>query len=115
MAAPDGARAVTPVSQARIQPSARMVRPGPTSGVGLQRSIDGYSAIETGRDFRNRKRPTGDITARRDVGLTDVVTCIAATETFVTRIEANSLRAHGFWRLDDSPAAIWGDLANIPA
>src|SRR5277367_3053851 len=32
------------------------------------------------RDFRNRKRPTGDITARRDVGLTDVVTCIAATE-----------------------------------
>ena len=83
--------------------------------VGLQRSIDGYSAIETGRDFRNRKRPTGDITARRDVGLTDVVTCIAATETFVTRIEANSLRAHGFWRLDESPATIWVDLANIPA
>ena len=81
----------------------------------LQRSIYGYSATETGRDFRNRKRPTGDITARRDVGLTDVVTCIAATETFVTRIEANSLRAHGFWRLDDSPAAIWGDLASIPA
>ena len=82
--------------------------------VRLQRSIYGYSAIETGRDFRNRKRPTGDITTRGDVGLTDVVTCIAATETFVTRIEANSLRAHGFWRLDDAGGDL-GDLANIPA
>jgi hypothetical protein len=67
----------------------------------LQRSIYGYSAVETGRDFRNRKRPTGDITTRGDVRLPDVVTCIAATETFVTRTKADGLRAHGFWRLDE--------------
>lgn len=81
----------------------------------LGRSIDGYGPLETGRDFRDRYKPTGNMSIRGDVKVGDAQQCLAAAREFIELVKAKGFAGHGFWCLDDAPDAIWDFLARTPA
>ena len=80
----------------------------------LARSIAGFAPLETGRDFADRYKPTGNISTRGDVRVGDAKECLAAAGQFIGLAKANGFAGYGFWCLDDAPGAIWDFLAKTP-
>jgi hypothetical protein len=73
----------------------------------LNKSIRDYMPLEATRDFKDRYKPTGNITVAGDLPLPDVRTCLAATKNFIDLVHAKGYRGYSFWCWDTAPEEIW--------
>ena len=80
----------------------------------LNKSIRDYTPLEATRDFKDRYKPTGNITTAGDVKLRDVATCLAAAGNFINLVKANGFRGYSFWGWDDAPAEIFQFFQDTP-
>jgi hypothetical protein len=80
----------------------------------LNKSIHDYKVVEAARDFKDRYKPTGNITISDDLPLADVATCLAATKNFISTVKADGFHAYSFWCMDTAPDAIWPLFKDTP-
>jgi hypothetical protein len=80
----------------------------------LKASIDGYTPLEKGRDFKDRYRPVGNITIFDDVPLPSLESCIRQTKDFISLIKVNGFKAYSFWCWDEAPAGLWQTFHTTP-
>jgi hypothetical protein len=73
----------------------------------LNKSIADYKQLETGRDFKDRYKPVGNITVFDDVPLPSVEACIKQTTDFIGLVKTNGFKAYSFWCWDEAPPGIW--------
>jgi hypothetical protein len=83
-------------------------------GTRLMKSVKGYVPLEQGRDFKDRYKPTGNITMADDLPLPDVETCLAAAHNFIALVKAGGYRGYSFWCWDTAPKEIWKFFAETP-
>ena len=72
----------------------------------LNKSIRDYTPLEAARDFKDRYKPTGNITMGDDLPLPDVRTCLAATKNFIKLVHTKGYRGYSFWCSDTAPDEI---------
>lgn len=80
----------------------------------LGKSVHDYKVVEAARDFKDRYKPTGNITISDDLPLPDVPTCLAATKNFIAAIKADGYHAYSFWCMDTAPDEIWTLFKETP-
>lgn len=80
----------------------------------LSKSIAAYLPLEAGRDFKDRYKPTGNITMGDDLPFPDVATCLQATRNFLGAVKAKGFKGYSFWCWDTAPAEIWPLLKAEP-
>jgi hypothetical protein len=80
----------------------------------LNKSIRDYTPLEATRDFKDRYKPTGNITTAGDVKLGSVATCLAAAGSFIDLVKANGYSGYSFWCWDDAPAEIFQFFQDTP-
>jgi hypothetical protein len=80
----------------------------------LNKSIHDYKVVEAARDFKDRYKPTGNITMSDDVPLPDVPTCLAATKNFIAAVKAGGYHGYSFWCMDTAPDEIWPLFKQTP-
>lgn len=80
----------------------------------LNKSIHDYKPLEATRDFKDRYKPTGNITTRGDVKLPSTATCLAAAKNFIDLVKANGYRGYSFWCWDDAPDDIFQFFKDTP-
>ncbi|HEY1803266.1 MAG TPA: hypothetical protein VGG45_02190 [Terracidiphilus sp.] len=80
----------------------------------FNKSVAEYSVLEKTRDFKDRFKPTGNITVTGDVRLPDVNTCLAAAKAFIDRVHTAGFTAYSFWCWDEAPAEIWTFFREVP-
>lgn len=73
----------------------------------LAKSIAAYAPLEAGRNFKDRYKPTGNITMGDDIPLPDVATCLRATRNFMAEVKAKGFTGYSFWCWDTAPSEIW--------
>jgi hypothetical protein len=80
----------------------------------FNKSVKEYAALEKDRNFKDRFKPTGNITVASDVALPDVATCLNAAQKFIDLVHVGGFAAYSFWCWDDAPADIWKFLQEAP-
>jgi hypothetical protein len=80
----------------------------------FNKSAKQYTALEQGRNFKDRFKPTGNITVTGDVRLPNVATCLAAAQRFIDLVHAGGFTAYSFWCWDEAPSEIWEFFARTP-
>lgn len=80
----------------------------------FNKSVNEYAALEKDRNFKDRFKPTGNITVSDDVALPDVPTCIAAAGKFIDLVHAGGFTAYSFWCWDSAPKEIWSFFQETP-
>lgn len=80
----------------------------------LNKSIRDYTPLEAARDFKDRYKPTGNITMGDDLPLPDVRTCLAATKNFIKLVHTKGYRGYSFWCWDTAPDEIWSLFEATP-
>jgi hypothetical protein len=80
----------------------------------FNKSVRDYKPLEAGRDFKDRFKPTGNITMRDDVPFPSVKTCLAAAKAFIDLVKAGGYGAYSFWCWDTAPAEIWKFFRETP-
>jgi hypothetical protein len=80
----------------------------------LSKSIHDYKVVEAARNFKDRYKPTGNITISDDLPLPDVPTCLAATKNFIAAVNAGGYLGYSFWCMDTAPDAIWKLFKETP-
>jgi len=80
----------------------------------LNKSIRDYKPLEARRDFKDRYKPTGNITTAGDVKLRSTATCLAAAKKFIDLVKANGYRGYSFWCWDDAPDEIFQFFQDTP-
>jgi hypothetical protein len=80
----------------------------------FNKSVRDYTPLETGRDFKDRFKPTGNITVRDDVRLPSAKICLAAAKAFISLVKTGGYHAYSFWCWDSAPAEIWKFFRETP-
>jgi hypothetical protein len=80
----------------------------------FNKSVKQYALLEKNRDFKDRFKPTGNITVSDDVALPDVATCLSAAQRFVDLVHAGGFAAYSFWCWDAAPPEIWQFFRDTP-
>jgi hypothetical protein len=80
----------------------------------LTKSVQGYQPLEAARDFKDRYKPTGNITTAADIPLPDVATCLAAARSFIAAVKEAGYGGYSFWRWDTAPEEIWDFFRDTP-
>jgi hypothetical protein len=83
-------------------------------GTRFGKSVHEYAALEAGRSFKDRFKPTGNITTSSDVPLPNADTCLAAAQKFIDLVHAGGFGAYSFWCWDSAPAEIWRFFRDTP-
>lgn len=80
----------------------------------FNKSVKEYDALEKRRNFKERFKPSGNITITGDVRLPNVHTCLAAARAFIDCVHAGGFAACSFWCWDAAPAEIWEFFREVP-
>lgn len=80
----------------------------------LAKSVHGYQPLEAARDFKDRYKPTGNITIADDIPLPDVATCLAAAGSFIAAVKEGGFGGYSFWCWDSAPEEIWDFFRDTP-
>jgi hypothetical protein len=80
----------------------------------FNKSVKQYAALEKDRNFKDRFKPTGNITVSDDVPLPDVATCLTAAQKFIDLVHAGGFAAYSFWCWDAAPTEIWKFFRDTP-
>lgn len=79
----------------------------------LNASVRDYSRIEP-NNFKDRYKPTGNITVRSDVALPDARTCVQKAGEFIGLVKSHGFTAYSFWCWDEAPDEIFDYLQGEP-
>lgn len=80
----------------------------------LNKSIHDYTPLEAQRNFKDRYKPTGNITMSEDLPLPDVATCLAAAGNFIALVKSGGFDAYSFWCWDTAPEEIFQFFRDTP-
>ncbi len=80
----------------------------------LAKSVQGYQPLEAARNFKDRYKPTGNITIAADIPLPDVATCLAAAGSFIASVNEADYGGYSFWCWDTAPEEIWDFFLDTP-
>jgi hypothetical protein len=80
----------------------------------LNKSVHDYKPLEAARNFKDRYKPTGNITMADDLPLPDAATCLAAALNFINLVKAGGYGGYSFWCWDTAPAEIWKFFRDTP-
>jgi hypothetical protein len=80
----------------------------------FNKSVHDYTPLEITRNFKDRYKPTGNITMSDDLPLPDVPTCLAAARNFIDLINNGGYRGYSFWCWDTAPEEIWDFFRDSP-
>jgi hypothetical protein len=80
----------------------------------FNKSVHDYTPLEAQRDFKDRYKPTGNITMSDDLPLPDVATCLSAANNFINLVKTGGFGAYSFWCWDTAPEEIFEFFRNTP-